>query len=69
MIKICEDNLQGNVCIENDTASRMQALREAAKKRYFFGGLATMREGWGKGLATKKKERFLKLPFWKFCGH
>ena len=31
------------------------------KKVIFFSGPATNRGGMGKGLATKKKERFLKL--------
>ena len=36
-------------------------FREAAKKRYFFSGPATNRGGGVKGLATKNKDRFLKL--------
>ena len=37
-------------------------LREAAKKVIFFSGPATKKGGVvGKGLATKKKEHFLKL--------
>ena len=36
------------------------SIREAAKKRSFFSG-PTTKGGRGKGLATKKKDRFLKV--------
>ena len=57
---------------EREPMNILRWLREAAKKFFFFSGIAT-KEGWGgfKDLATKKKELFLKLEkkFKKKCGH